>query len=343
VSLTVSLGAGSVVAALVGYVARFPLALRIVAVVGALLMVTGGCLAAWGTYKARRLVKAGLDAEGGTTAPPPASPDEMLSAAYRDGVRLRTELVWAGGAPRSAQECVDAERRAQTKAREWAERTWLMLLEHHPAHEREFYGPGDPGLGRVGFWLSAKEEMSGGRADSYIESKLDLLRPLLRRDQGAAGAVPADDPPVATRGRTVPALARLADITAPSPVQSRRPEGRSLALRLREEEDALARLRARVKADRFDQSSDEHRVELARIKVRVATLLGPEREHLAHQFVAQVEPRPSLATLLGPPSDNTLEREIRIYRERLAELISHLASLVPVEGARTPVGGSSGS
>lgn len=139
-------------------------------------------------------------------APPPPSPRDLLSAAYRDGVRLRTHLVWAHGAPNSPEESAETERRAQAKAREWGEQTWLMLLEHFPAHEQEFYGPGNPALGRTGFWLSAIEEMQTGRADSYIESKLALLRRLLPREDDNHSAV--EEP---SRGRTLPLQALLMD------------------------------------------------------------------------------------------------------------------------------------
>jgi hypothetical protein len=54
VSLLLSLGAGSLVAAVVGFFAEFPLGLRILAMVGALMIVTVACLAAIGAYRGRR-------------------------------------------------------------------------------------------------------------------------------------------------------------------------------------------------------------------------------------------------------------------------------------------------
>lgn len=190
---------------------------------GAVIVATSGVL----LMATPHIARLGRRTRGSTSPPvpadaPPASPRDLLSAAYRDGVRLRTHLVWADGAPHSPEESAATERRAQTKAREWAEQTWLMLLEHFPAHEQEFYGPGNPALGHTGFWLSAIEEMQARRADSYIESKLALLRRLLPREDDNRSAI--DEP---TRGRTLPLQALLMDPSSAGSVPPTRAQSHS--------------------------------------------------------------------------------------------------------------------
>lgn len=108
---------------------------------------------------------------------------QLLREAYQVGNKLRQQLVWGDGAPATPEEAAEAQQRAKDKARKWAQETWEMLGEHWPPHERDFFGPGSQALGRHGFWLSALEEMSGpgGRADSYLERKLEFLADLLRQ------------------------------------------------------------------------------------------------------------------------------------------------------------------
>lgn len=106
---------------------------------------------------------------------------EALRDAYRRGQTLRDSLPWHEGVPTTAAEAVEADKRAQELAIQWAQQAWTVLRADFPGHEREFHGPGTGGLGSVGFWLSALEEMDGQRADTYLESKLRLLEELLRR------------------------------------------------------------------------------------------------------------------------------------------------------------------
>ena len=120
-----------------------------------------------------------------SAAPPSQGEREMrvdaLRAAYTKGAKLREDLVWGEGAPTSAAEATEANKRCKAKAREWGEETWMMLREHFPAYEGEFFGPGSRALGRTGFWLSAEEEMQHARADTYLGRKLALLERLLRQ------------------------------------------------------------------------------------------------------------------------------------------------------------------
>jgi len=262
------------------------------------------------------------------TALPEPSPGELLKAAYRDGMKLRTFLVWAEGAPDSAEEEAEAERRAQDKAREWARRTWLMLLEHFPAHEREFYGPGDPALGRTGFWLSAKEEMKGRHADSYLASKLDLLQRLLPREDRPIER-PSAEPRVATRGRELPVMERLADISQ-QPVSG--PTLESLPLQLRQQSHQLSTLKSRVRSDPFGRALASptlpgYRTQMDAVLQRVVGLLKPDHGDLVHGFLAPVPVPVAVTFLLGGGSEaDQLIRELSAYEDRLTPIIVRLAA-----------------
>lgn len=113
---------------------------------------------------------------------PNPDPLSLVRHRYRAGREVQLNFIWPDeGAPTNRQEAIEAQHRERELARDWAQETWQILLEHFPAVEREFYGPGPP-LGARGFWQSFNEELrAGGNPHSYLDRKLRLLEDLLQR------------------------------------------------------------------------------------------------------------------------------------------------------------------
>jgi hypothetical protein len=122
----------------------------------------------------------------GTAEPVSADRMQLLRQAYRTGSLLLQGLPWAEGAPTSAEEAAEAQRRAWKRAVDWGIETWEMLRDHFGGHaERAFFGDpdwGDYALGRVGFqMLASKRRSEGVLVYSWMDEKLKVLADIIER------------------------------------------------------------------------------------------------------------------------------------------------------------------